>query len=255
MATIAYRWDDPDRQVATWDALHDIGFLPVDDNWGCPSISYDFGSFKLQATLTMGRYFQEVVSFSGVYRTPRRIGSIEFDMPLRVESREQCAAWIAWHLNENLPRREQIIPESRSDLLVFGLKHEATLPWRRQMAAYQARPQCSVERGWLRQALKSIKANVSDADPDSKISISFDGRVLIFQSAKWIAPLPAQGEPWPDKYEIAVSDFYFPSRLMQETIHVSIWDGNLLLGNRLFRRVTIAEAIVITTNTSDSSES
>lgn len=111
-----------------------------------------------------------------------------------------------------------------------------------------------MERGWLRQALKAIKLNVSNTDPDSNICIAFDGRVLSFQSANWIAPIPALGESWPNKYEIKVSDFYFPSRLMQETVHISIWEGNLSVGNRLYRGVTIAGTIPATTNGSDSIE-
>ena len=242
------------KSIATWDVLQQLGFQPADDYFGCPAMSYDFGSFKLQATRMMNLRMREVVSFSGFVSTSRTMSSIEFDMPLSVESKEQCAAWIAWHVNETLPSQERLIHLPKAELLIFGLQHQATLPWVQEKAAYQVRPQCSVERGWLRQALKTIKENVSSSAPDSKISIAFDGHVLSFQSESWIAPIPALGEPWPDRYEIAVSDFYFPSRLMQETIHISIWKGNLSLGNRLYRGVTTAGTAHLATNADDSVE-
>lgn len=240
--------------IATWDALLRLGFLQTDDFFGSPAVIFDFGNFKLKATRITNLYLKEVVSFNGLVSTARTITSIEFEMPLQVDSKEQCAAWIAWHLNKSLLSREKLIQHSEAELLIIGLQNQGTLPWVQEKEAYRVRPQCSVERGWLRQALKAIKVNVSDAAPDSKITISFDGRVLSFLGRNWITPIPALGESWGEEYEIAVSDFYFPARLMQETIHISIWKQCLTLGNRLYRGVTIAGSAPITNNANDSME-
>lgn len=242
------------KSIATWDALLRLGFLQTDDFSGSPSLVFDLGNFKLKATRMTNLYLKDVVSFNGLVSTARTIASIEFDMPLQVDSKEQCAAWIAWHLNKNLPLREKLIQNSKADLLVIGLQNQETLPWLQESEAYRVRPQCSVERGWFRQALKTIKVNVSDAAPNSKITITFDGRVLSFFGGNWITPIPALGESWSEEYEIAVSDFYFPARLMQETIHISVWKQCLTLGNRLYRDVTIAGSVPITNNASDSME-
>lgn len=244
--------EEQDGSVVTWTALQSLGFMPEHDFYGCPAMSFDFGSFKLQAVLMKNLQMRDVVSFSGVVSTSRTICMIEYDMPLRVDSVEQCAAWIAWHIQRVLPRREKIIPADHMELLILGMQHQDSLPWERDKAAYRSRPQCYVERAWLRQALKSIKENIQGSDPNLMISIAFDGRVLSFQSAKWIVPMPAIGESWPNQYEIKVCDFYFPSRLMQETIHVSVWKESLSLGNPPYRCLAISSETPLTTNIFDS---
>jgi hypothetical protein len=175
MTEIPYRWDDPNRRVETWGALQDLGFMPEDDFFGCPSVSYDFGRFKLRATRTVSLRMQEVVSFDALISTPRTLRTIEFDMPLSVESNEQCAAWIAWHLNKNLPRREEIIPISKIDLLVFGLTHQATLPWERarlirerEAEEYRLRPSCIVDRAMIKLGLKALAKHLEQSYPSGR---------------------------------------------------------------------------------------
>jgi len=146
---------DQDKPVDTWNSLQHLGFIKEDDHIGCPSMSYDFGSFKLRATKMVNLYLREVVSFFGVLRTPNTITPFEFEMPLHVESEEQCAAWIAWHIHHNLPHREKLFLPSRCELLIFGLQHQATLPWERERlvrereaAEYRARRSCP--RTWCK---------------------------------------------------------------------------------------------------------
>lgn len=244
--------------ITTWEALKKLGFEEDPDvvfSDVLPGLSYDFKSFKLQAACLLSLRMVEVVSFSGVLATSRTISEIDFEMPRQVESIEQCAAWIAWQLNQILPHHEKVIPVSRMEWLILGMRNQDSLPWEQNMAAYRVRPQCCVERSWLRQALKSIKENVKEAEPNSRIVIGFDGRVLLFQGENWVVPTPAIGDPWLNRYEIKVCDFYFPSRLMQEVIHVSVWKENLTLGNRLYRGITVAGATPSTAGVSDSNQS
>jgi hypothetical protein len=230
------------NMVATWDALQHFGFQHDGDVYsdGGPGLSFDFGRFKLSAGRMMNLQMKDVVSFSGVVSTPRTISSIEFEMPLRVESYEQCAAWIAWNFNAQMPRREKVIPRDKTDFLVYGMQYLSLLPWERRKAAYESRPRCSIERTWLRQGLNSIQKHIDLVELESNVIFSFDGGVLLFRGENWTIPMPATGVAWPEIYQIEVKNFcQFPSRLMNAAVEVSIRDGNLHLGNRLYRGVTV----------------
>ncbi len=229
------------RFVATMDALRCLGFESDTDVYseGGTGLSFDFGNFKLSAGLMMSIQMQEVVCFSGVVSTSRTIASIEFEMPVRVESHDQCSAWIAWYLNAQMPHREKVILLDRSDFLNYGMQHFSLLPWERSKAAYASHPRCSVERTWMRQGLNSIQKYIDLVEMESKVIISFDGNLLLFQGENWVIPLPATGAAWSYKYQIEVRNFSrFPSRLMNTAIEVSIWDGSMRLGNRFYRGVT-----------------
>ena len=233
--SIPYRWKDNDRAVETWDALQQLGFLPADAFFGCPCMSYDFGSFKLRATRTITLEMLEVVSFDGLVSTPFTISGIEFDMPLRVESNEQCAAWIAWHLNRNLPRREPIISESRSELLVFGLKHQETLPWERarvirerEAEEYRRRPACIVDRAMLKLGLRTLAKYIEQATDSDWLDICFDGQALMLQINGKRIILQAEGSPWESHFVLPAGKLReMPKRLLRDAVDVSIWREQL----------------------------
>ncbi len=229
--------------VATWDALQTLGFEPDPKVYSeqQAGLSCDFVSFQLTAGRMMNLEMRETWQFSGVVATPRTVAMIDFEMPLQVESVEQCAAWVAWHLQRDLPRDEKLVARAKQSLVILGLQHQATLPWVRRQAEYAARPQCDVERSWMRQAFKALAEHISTAGPADKISIRFDGAVLAFHGQGWTVPVPAGGEAWPDQYEIKAGDFNsFPARLMQTVIVVSIWEGKLTIGKHLYRGIATA---------------
>lgn len=227
--------------IDTWDTLQALGFEPdasvISD--GGSGLSCDLGRFRLSAGRMMNMYFREIVQFSAVYQTPRTIGSIDFEMPIQVESLEQCAAWIAWHLNEKLPKQEKLLSTSKASFLLTGLQHQDTLPWVRERAAYAARPYCMVERSWMRVALNALKSKLNVENADGDVTIAFDGQVLVFSGPGWVVPVPAEGAPWPNRYQIRTENFSkFPSRLMSEQIHISVWKEHLTIGNWRYAGVT-----------------
>src|ERR1035441_2250034 len=88
-------------KVSTWDVLRDFGFqldskVISDQN---PGLSFDFGNFKLSASSLMNMRCVDIVLFTGVLTTRRTLREVEFELPQFVESREQCAAFIAWFLD------------------------------------------------------------------------------------------------------------------------------------------------------------
>lgn len=227
--------------IETWAAIQALGFEPdasvISD--GEIGLSCDLGRFRLSAGRMMNLYFREVVQFSAVYQTPRTIGSIDFEMPMQVESLEQCAAWIAWSLLEQLPKQEKLLSTTKASFLLIGFHHQDTLPWARERAAYATRPSCNVERSWMRFALNALKSKLNVEQADGDVTISFDGQVLAFSGPGWVVPVPAEGAPWPIRYQIQTENFSkFPSRLMSEQIHISVWKEHLTIGNWRYACVT-----------------
>lgn len=228
---------DAMNSIATMEALALFGFLPdphvMSD--GCPGMSYDLGGFKLTAGQFLSLRMQEVVSFGAIYSTKRSLGMVDFDMPRRLESYEQCAAWIAWHLNEQLPRRENLINRRKIDWVIFGLQHQDTLPWVRRKAAYSARPHCSVRRDWLRLALKSLAQILATAAADVPLELAFDGTVLSIRCGHEVVVLAAAGLPWADRFNVSAKRFReHPGRFMRETLEVAVWEDRLTIGGKRY---------------------
>lgn len=227
--------------METWTAIQKFGFEPdasvISD--GGTGLSCDLGQFRLSAGQMVNLYCQEIVQFSAVYQTPNSMGMLDFEMPTQVESLEQCAAWIAWHFKQRGLLRQKLLSPTKASFLTLGLQHQDTLPWVRNMAAYAARPHCSVERPWMKVAINALKANLSVEKGDGDVGIWFDGQVLTFSGFGWVVPVPAKGDPWPSRYQIRTENFSkFPSRLMKEQIHISVWKEHLFVANWRYDGVT-----------------
>ncbi|MCP5365872.1 MAG: hypothetical protein H6905_11720 [Hyphomicrobiales bacterium] len=226
--------------AATFDVLNALGFGPDADVLSDvqPGLSYDFGGFKLSAACLTSQSMQEVVYFSGVLAGSRTLAHVEFEMPRRVESLEQCAAWIVWNLDRAAPKRA-FTPGKEVPWLIEGRRNKAMLPWERRMALYRARPRCEVERSWLRKALNALCERLADVDDDSVIQLVFDGNVFSFRTLDRVVPLPGTGSAWPMTYEIQAKNFrHLPKRLRKDRLEISVWDGKLHIGNHLFLGVS-----------------
>ena len=218
-----------DHAVDTYATLLDFGFAVREV--GASALEYDFGSFKLLANSVINLRFQEVIFFSGVLATPRSVSEIEFEMPLRVGSREECAAWIVWHLDRSADHR-LFVPAQPTEWIAEGRRHENLLPWIRDMAAYEARPHCAVQRDWLRVALKTVQDIVDQAKEEAPVVFAFDGAVLTLRCEGKTVALPAEGAAWLTRYSLPAKQLRkLPKRLMRDTLEVSIWEGRLSLAS------------------------
>jgi hypothetical protein len=128
--------------LLTWEVLLEFGFEPDSSVWSDirPGLSLDFGNFKLTAGAVMNRRFQDVVVFGGTLVTPRTISMVEFEMPRQIESREKCAAWLAWNLDQHADTTFE--PTKAMDWLGIGRANFRLLPWYFDQEAYNARPHC-----------------------------------------------------------------------------------------------------------------
>jgi hypothetical protein len=196
------------------------------------TITFDFGILKLKALACLNLRFQEIVLFSGVISTGRSLGQVHFEMPRRVESLKQCAAWIVWNLDQfsDFKRIKHIawVEEGRTS--------QSRLPWVRSMAEWKARPQCVVKRNWLRLALNTLAKTVETLPEESNVLFSFDGLVLSIQSDGEVIALAGEGVPWTVNFKVQAGALRrLPRRLMREHIGISIWKSSISIGNRTFQ--------------------
>lgn len=217
-------------QVSLREVLPELGF---EEDWTQiadrqPGYSRDFNQVKIRAVEIMSRYFQPVFSFWGTEVTSRSMGEISFEVPVEVESFEHAVAWITFCLDRSF----QPLLESPS-WLSQGREWADCLPWMQRQREYETRPQCRVEREWMRIAARRIGKALNGSNAGARVSISFDGSVLRIGSPGLEIALTATGPAWPAHYSVMLDDIHkLTRRLMQSEIEIGIWDGKLQVGRR-----------------------
>jgi hypothetical protein len=214
------------------EVLREFGWVPDDDRLWTegPALKYNFGNFELSAGVLMNEYFRRIVSFQGNYRDLRRIAEIAFEIPERVESREQVLAWIVYGLRRSVPLAitPAWVEEGRR------LQHE--LPWAKHMAAYNARPKALIERMWMKPLGKVLREAAALAAEDERCLIHFDGATVRFELPGKTFLVQADGtESWQQAVWVSLRELRaLPQRWMRSTIAVSYWDGHVMIDNRRF---------------------
>ncbi len=210
--------------MRTVDVLQKLGFEPQLEGWPDTWV-FDFGSFKLKASQGINRYFRESFFLAGNYRTSRIMGSIEFEMPLDVDSFEQGVAWIA-HGIGNVGSLTDHVP-----WVSKGREWEDSLPWRARAKAHDARPKCFVDREWfrlVRKQLREIGEQAAEEESDEAIQITFDGEVLRLSTQAKLWVMPATGNAWDRPYHLALYQFaHLPKRSMSQLVMFSVWEGTM----------------------------
>lgn len=223
--------DEP--QLEAWEVLKEFGFKPdaaVLASDIRPGLSFDFGNFKLSASAVMAKCLLPIVSFTSVLATRRTLTDVHFEMPRRIESREKCAAWLAWNLDQcsDGPFR----PRVPAPWLQTGRANLRLLPWYFDQEAYDARPHCTVDREWARPLLKKLKGVLEKTPAEEMVWCSFDGEILRIRCGKELLATAAEGMPWKERYGLKADKLKrLPLRLMQQGVGVSVWDGHLELAN------------------------
>jgi hypothetical protein len=231
-------------RISTWDVLKTFGFLPDDEVISDvrPGLSFDFGNFKLAASCCINMRFVEIVLFTGVMTTSRRISDVQFEMSRRVQSAEQCAAMIAWCLDKQAGN-PLFIPARPVEWLAEGRKNRRLLPWNREKVKFEERPRCWVERNWLRVALKTLSQILATADNEEKVVLGFDGTVLTIRCKGKVLPLPAEGKPWPERYSLRAGKMrYLPKRLTSERLEVAVWETRLTIDGNSYEGITAIDS-------------
>jgi hypothetical protein len=228
--------------VPTIDVLRSIGFtddpsVPSDDPGG---LSIDFGNLTLSATFCRNRWFEPIVMLGGIYRTPRTLAEISGEMPREVESLEQGYAWIAWHLDN--AAGGAFVPARPAPWLEVGRLHRHDLPWERERAEYDARPQCRIDRDLARAGLKQLAKLLSQTPDGTAVTFSFDGEILSIRAGGRLTAFSAEGVKWASSFPVPSENLkHLPKRLTTDPVEISVWQDKLSIGNCLYPRASISE--------------
>lgn len=216
-------------RLDTLTLLGQVGFRPVATGGG-PGLGLKFGALDVHALRCIGSGFFEVIFLTGTFVTPRRIGLINYQLPVEFESREVGLAFLAYAL------RSCRIPESlEPNWLAEGRQYAHLLPWERRQAAYARRPRCCVKRDWLRLALRTLAAELAGASSALPVSFSFDGSQLTIRAGQMVVPMPATGERWAVSYELTAGQMMSPpARLMDQEVEVSVHEEAMTIGRRRY---------------------
>ena len=225
--------------IATVDALQTFGFVMVaEPKFGFETqLVYDLAGTKLHADICLDKYERPNLYFSGIWDTGRTLGMTEFTMPCRLASHEQCAALLAYHLGDYSHTAGDPEPE----WLVTGRQRRDLLPWTIDAAArhatYDALPKCFVERNWLRMALKTLAAHISEKGDATPVTFGFMDDILSISWGDQRTVVSAKGKPWPQSVVISSHDLRtLPKRLIGDEICILVGDTHLSIGNRSFPR-------------------
>jgi len=194
-----------------------------------PGYRYHFGSWELTAAQVCDRYLRPVFYFGGVISTPRTISMVEFEIPLEVESFEQGVAWICYGIDRDYH------PANPVPWLKQGRAWRSHLPWVRQMEAFNARPQCSVESEWFRVAAKKLRGLSETATEGELACFAFDGEILRIKACGSLLAMPATGKAWDRGYYIEALRLDFLPKRFSSVIYLGIWEERLTIARRCFK--------------------
>lgn len=188
----------------TIEALKKLGFEPDASVWSDDDsgLSYNFGNLTLQTRRVLNRRFVEIISVSGVYASPRTITEVEIELPLRVASIEQCAAFIAWVIGKDF------VPLVPTDWLETGRNNFDTLPHIKKQKLYEARPRCVVNRDWLKLALRDLRLLLPTLAESDSLSFNFQNEIFSIRANQKLFAFPAVGNNWKSQYEINPHEKY-----------------------------------------------
>ncbi|SRR6266436_1897323 len=223
--------------IETRDALFGLGFQPdekvlFDVSTG---LSFDFGNLTLRASCCLSPRFEEIVLFTSILSTPRSLAEVLFEMPRKIDSLRQCAAWIVWNLDQYADNRT-FRPTRHVGWITEGRENRTLLPWIKRRGAYNSRPSCIVRRDWLRLALKTLGEQVSSLPDSAAVLFSFDGSVLFIRCESKVVALPGEGAPWAVRFSVEAGHLRrLPKRLMRDCIDVSIWESRLTIARHSYK--------------------
>jgi hypothetical protein len=219
--------------VSTWELLRTLGFAEKGRK-----LHFKVDNLELEASQVWNEWLAPVVFLHGLYRGPRATGMIADDLPPEVESREQGLAYLAYYLDGSLPH-----PIAEPAWLKEGRSYQYLLPWNRRLAGFNARPQCSVQREWVRLAFKRLAAHLAKLDDDVPVIFGFGSGVLTIRCAGNLIAMPADGRSWTHCYSVKAAAFRkLPKRMMHDPVGFSVWDSALTIGNRRFSGATAVDA-------------
>ena len=139
-------------------------------------------------------------------------------------------------------------PPNAPAWLAIGRQNQLLLPWIRaeaeKLAAYEARPRCSVAREWMRLGLKRLTELLATAEDDCPVEFRFDGSILSIHCDSGVIPMPAEGKPWEQAYSLPAAKLRrVPKRLMRDPIEVSIRDSSVTIAGWFYQGAIVLDGL------------
>ena len=192
-----------------------------------PGLSLDLGNLKLLAVAVTTRHSGAIVLISGLHGEKDAITQIDFELPRRMESAKQCAAWFVWCLDQHFGPAG-FRAARNFEWMVEGKLNRRLLPWVLAQAEYEARPACTVRRDWLRLALKDVRKHLAHSPGDASVDFTFDGLIFSIRCHEKVMAFRAEGKPWTVSFRVPASSLQTPPRrMMRECVDISIWDSRI----------------------------
>ena len=196
-------------EFPTIDRLLELGF---EQSTTCSdSVHYRLEHVRLEGVPAQDRFFRDIVQLSGEAGSKRSMAVIGLDLPPRLGSKLEAAAWITYVLRDY---KDAFVPlpdwftegEQAWDLIPHVRRHRQE---ERQLQAWlKARreaPQCSIDREDARLLRKRLRRSLSELDGASDMTVAFDGRVLSITVAADVHEVVASGDQWQSAYRTRVS--------------------------------------------------
>jgi hypothetical protein len=235
--TVAAGLSEHQSTVDVREILPALGFLEV---WGVmterqPAFAFKSGNIDITAAEVMSLFLRREFSFGGVGTTGRSIRSIQFSMPLEVESVEQGVAWLVHGIGADF------VPSEPIEWFEAGKSLKHLLPWEQQREMRlaelnefnrrrQARPHCKVARSLVRSIFNHLGLVTAAVDIPIEYTITFNGCELAVSVPRARVGVPAAGSAaWPLEYrgDVATLLSLAKRRFNSDPVEVGVWAGAL----------------------------
>jgi hypothetical protein len=88
----------------------------------------------------------------------------------------------------------------------------------------------------MRIGIKALAAQLASADYQALVTLNFDGSALSIRCTENLVIMAATGTQWPQPYSVHAKTLkWLPKRLMRDEVEVSVHDGFLIIGRRLYK--------------------
>lgn len=234
-------------RISTYELLASLGFVKDERVISDPpgGLSFDFGNILLTASFLQSITEGPQVVLNGLITTKRTVTEVLYHLPHEIDSREMGIALIVYCLDSHT-EGGVFLSKRPVEWLEIGRTNKHLLPWERERVAYEARPHCLVRRDYARVMLRHFRGILESVAGESVVTFGFDGEVF----SAWIAgerlAVPANGEPWSERFTIASSHLRrLPKRLMHEEIVFDVWNESLGIGSWRYRGVNESRELQI----------
>lgn len=213
--------EEGEEKVSIESILEKIGFTEIEDGY-----YFDFGNCKLKAIRGLNRSLKFGYNFLGNYFSQRSAGTLDFFIPIEVDSYEQGLALLSYYLRK-------VHFTSPPDWIDEGLNLQSYLPWRKELTEYEKIPQAEIEQDWIRLLLKKIRIHVSNSSDNDLTSFSFKDGILKVNCNNEEFAISGIGEDWLNSATVkTLSLDILPKRIPNRKVIMYIWKERLHIANR-----------------------